>query len=51
MTINMHFYILRSIHLRIRNVSDKVVQKIKAFYVQKLVFENRAANEIMWKHG
>jgi hypothetical protein len=42
----------RSIHLRMRNVSDQVVEKIESHIcVQKLFFfyENRGVYEIMWE--
>jgi hypothetical protein len=41
----------RSILLRMRNVSDKVVQKIKTHFMFNNFFsENRAVYEIMWKN-
>ena len=41
--------IFRSLLLRIRNVSDKVVEKIKIPFVLNNFFCNRAVYEIMWK--
>jgi len=51
---NQYTYLIsRSVLLRMRNVSEKVVQKIKksTFYVQWLFFLNRAVYEIMWKNS
>jgi len=46
--------ISRSIFLRMRNVSDKVVEKIKTHILCSITFffspENRAVYEIMWKN-
>jgi hypothetical protein len=37
--------------LGMRNVSDKIVQKIKTHILCSITFpENRAVYEIMWKH-
>jgi len=41
----------RSIVVRMRKVSDKVVEKIKTQFVHHNFFsENRAVYEIMWKN-
>jgi len=40
----------RSVILRMRNVSDKVVRIKHIFYVPQLFFEYRAVYEIMWKN-
>jgi hypothetical protein len=51
MKTNIHFYVTLSVLLRMINVSDKVVEKIKTHLVFKYVFfENRAFYEIMWKN-
>jgi hypothetical protein len=43
--------ISRSIVVRMRNVSDKVVEKIKTQFVfHKFFSETRAVYEIMWKN-
>ena len=46
------FIISRSICLRMRNISDKVVQKITTHILRSVTFfENRAISEIMWKYS
>jgi len=48
MKTNIRFFIIsRLFVLRMRNVSDKVIEKIEA--VQQHFPENRAVYEIMWK--
>jgi len=52
MKTNIHFFIIsRSVVLRMRNVSDKFVEKIKTHVFHSVTPppENRAVYEIMWK--
>jgi len=43
--------ISRSVILRMRNVSDKFIEKIKTHILHSITFpENRAIYEIMWKN-
>jgi hypothetical protein len=53
MKTNIHFFVIsRSFFLRIRNVSDKIIMKIKTHIMclGTFFFENRAVYEIMWKN-
>jgi hypothetical protein len=50
MKAKTHFFISRSFLLRMRNVSDKIVEKIKTHLSSSVIFFlNRAVYEIMWK--
>jgi hypothetical protein len=52
MMTDVHFFILsRSIRLRMRNVSDKIVEKIKTHILCSFFLpESLAVYEIMWKN-
>ena len=58
MTVTLHEYLVafmiisRLIPLRMRNISDKVVEKIKTHILCSITFffENRAVHEVMWKN-
>jgi hypothetical protein len=53
MKTNIIFFIIsRSIHLRIRNVSDKSCRKTQntQFKFSNFFFENHAVGELMWKN-
>jgi len=43
--------ISRSLLLRMRNITDKIIEKIKAHILCPITaFENRAVYDIMWKN-
>jgi hypothetical protein len=48
---NIHFFIIsRSVLLRMRNVSDKILEEMKTYIRCSVIFENRAVYEITWKN-
>jgi len=52
MKTNTHFLTSRSFRFRMRNVSDKIVEKIKTHitYSTAFFFENRSVYEKKWKN-
>ena len=49
--LDYHTCVSRSVLLRMKNLSDKVSEKIKThFMFNTFSFENRAVYEIMWKN-